>query len=288
MQIHALHHAESGSLTYLVWDPATRDAVIIDPVMDFDAGSVQVSTESLEVLYEAVESRQLLVRAVMDTHVHADHLSGMAEVCTRYGCPSIVGSGMRAVLETFVPMFDLQSVVPQDGSQFDQLLSDGETVQLGSLRVQAIHAPGHTPACTCFLIGDLLFTGDALFMPDFGTGRCDFPNGSAEQLYDSVMRKLYSLPDETRVFVGHDYCPGGRALQFETTIGESKKSNKQLRSDTEREAFVEWRRQRDSNLKLPRLIYQAIQVNINAGHLPAPSEAGVRYLKLPIGQLSHS
>ena len=143
----------------------------------------------------------------------------------------------------------------------------------------------HTPSCTCFLIGDLLFTGDALFMPDFGTGRCDFPNGSAGGLYDSVMDKLYSLPDETRVFVGHDYCPGGRELRYQTTIGESKRGNKQLKSDTPRESFVAWREQRDSGLKLPRLIYQALQVNINAGQLPEPSRDGIRYLKLPLGQL---
>ena len=184
-------------------------------------------------------------------------------------------------------MLGLEDMVPQDGSQFDQLLEDGETIQLGSLRVQAIHAPGHTPACTCFLIGDLLFTGDSLFMPDFGTGRCDFPNGSAEQLYDSVMYKLYSLPMKP-AYLWAMIIVRWAWIAVRNHHWDSKKSNKQLRADTDRQAFVTWREQRDSGLELPRLIYQAIQININAGHLPAPSEAGIRYLSLPIDQLSHS
>jgi glyoxylase-like metal-dependent hydrolase (beta-lactamase superfamily II) len=288
MQIEMLHHPSTGTLTYLVWDEQTRDALVIDPVLDFNARRVSFSTEALEALYVEIESRQLCVQGVIDTHAHADHVSGMAEVQTRYGCPSIVGSGMRRVQEIFIPIFGLDAVISADGSPFDHLLDDGETLQLGSLSLRAMHTPGHTPACTCFLIEDAVFTGDALFMPDVGTGRCDFPDGSAEMLYDSVVGKLYSLPPETRVFVGHDYQPGGRMLRFESTIGECSTQNKQLRSDTSRDEFVRWRIRRDGGLDLPALLFQAIQLNLNGGRLPPPTDHGIRHLKMPIGQFSKS
>jgi glyoxylase-like metal-dependent hydrolase (beta-lactamase superfamily II) len=284
MQIKALYHESTGTLTYIVWDEQSRDAVIIDSVLDFDPGRVSISTEALQELYTEVESRQLCVQAVLDTHAHADHLSGMAEIKTRYGCSSIVGSGIRRVQETFSPIFGMGPNFPTDGSQFDHLLDDGQSLQLGSLTLRALHTPGHTPSCTCFLIGDAVFTGDALFMPDFGTGRCDFPNGSAEALYDSVVGKLYALPPETRVFVGHDYRPGQRALCYQSTIGECATTNKQLCADTLREEFVRWRTERDAGLNLPQLLFQAIQVNINAGQLPASNSDGIRHLRLPIGQ----
>jgi glyoxylase-like metal-dependent hydrolase (beta-lactamase superfamily II) len=277
MQIEALYHESTGTLTYIVWDEQTRDALIIDSVMDFDPLRVSISTEALQALYTEVESRQLCVQAVIDTHAHADHLSGMAEVKTRYGCVSIVGSGMCRVQQTFAPIFGM-------GSQFDHLLKDGECLELGSLSIRAMHTPGHTPSCTCFLIGDAVFTGDALFMPDFGTGRCDFPNGSAADLYDSVVGKLYALPAETRVFVGHDYRSAERPLCYQSTIGECATANKQLCANTIRADFVRWRTERDSGLNLPGLLFQAIQININAGQLPPTNSEGVRHLSLPIGQ----
>ena len=288
MQIKTLHHSSTGTLTYLVWDEESRDAVVIDPVLDFNARRVSFSTEALQALYTEIESRQLCVQGVLDTHAHADHVSGMAEVQTRYGCPSVVGSGFRRVQEIFVPIFGLQAMVSSDGSQFDHLLDDGEVLQLGSLNIRALHTPGHTPACTSFLIGDAVFTGDALFMPDFGTGRCDFPDGSAELLYDSVVGTLYALPPETRVFVGHDYQPGGRELRFESTIAECAAQNKQLRSDTSRDEFVRWRTERDLELDLPALLFQAIQINIDGGRLPAPGDGGIRHLRMPIGQFCKS
>ena len=284
MQIQCLHHPTTGTLTYLVWDEQSRDALIIDSVLDFDLNRVSFATDALEKLYTAVESRQLLVRAVLDTHAHADHVSGMAAVVARYGCVSVVGRSMCRVQEVFAPMFNLGDDFPTDGRQFDHLLDDGQCLQLGSLEIRALHTPGHTPACTSFLIGDAVFTGDTLFMPDFGTGRCDFPDGSPESLYDSVVGKLYGLAPETRVFVGHDYQPGGRELRFETTIEECSESNKQLRHDTSRADFVRWRRERDAGLNLPKLLFHAIQININAGRLPAPGPGGTRCLHLPIDQ----
>jgi glyoxylase-like metal-dependent hydrolase (beta-lactamase superfamily II) len=284
MQIKALYHESTGTLTYIVWDEQTRDALIIDSVMDFDPVRVSISTDALQSLYTEVESRQLCVQAVIDTHAHADHLSGMAEVKTRYGCTSVVGSGMRRVQQTFAPILGMGPEFSVNGSQFDHLLEDGQSMQLGSLGIRALHTPGHTPSCTCYLVEDAVFTGDALFMPDFGTGRCDFPDGSAGDLYDSVVGKLYALPAETRVFVGHDYRPGGRPLRYEATIGECAGTNMQLRADTPRGDFVQWRTERDSCLNLPILLFHAIQININAGQLPPTNSDGVRHLSLPIGQ----
>ena len=283
-EIEALYDDTTHTLTYLVWDPSSRDAVVIDPVMDFDPIAVRTSSESVERVAELIESKGLTLRGVLDTHAHADHLSGMALLKERYACESAVGSAFPKVQGLFKGLMGLDHLA-EDGSQFDHLLDDGEELSFGSVAVKAIHTPGHTPACTSFLIGDALFTGDSMFMPDFGTGRCDFPAGSAEDLFDSVTRKLYTLPPETRVFVGHDYQPGGRELRYETTIGDSMRENIQLRGDTNREEFVTWRSERDATLKLPKLIFQSVQVNANAGVLPPPNEAGVSVLKVPMNAL---
>ena len=288
VEVEAIFHEGSGTLTYMVWDEETRDAILIDTVLDFDSQSIRFSTESLESIYERIEARQLCVRAVLDTHVHADHFSGMAEVKTRYGCWTVIGSGIRRVQEIFVPLYGIQDACPTDGSQFDRLMAHEEDLCFGSITVRALHTPGHTPACTCYLVGDMLFTGDAMFMPDFGTGRCDFPDGSAGQLYDSVMNRLYTLPPDTRVFVGHDYQPGGRELRFETTIAECAENNIRLSENTARLDFVEWRTDRDAQLHFPKLLFSAIQVNIDAGRLPRPTNHGIRYLKHPIAQLGPS
>ena len=192
-----------------------------------------------------------------------------------------IGAEIAAVQQVFKGIFNLPDDFATDGSQWDVLLREGQPLQAGSLTIEPIHTPGHTPACYSFLIRDALFTGDALFMPDSGTGRCDFPGGSAAQLYDSL-QKLYALPDATRVFVGHDYQPDGRDVKFETTIGDSKASNIQLRADTTKEAFVAFRTKRDATLRPPRLIFQSLQVNADAGHLPAPDSNGRRYLRMPM------
>jgi len=281
MKIEALYHEPTYTLTYVVWDEKTRDAVLIDPVLDYDPLGSQTSVDALKELDTLIATHELRVRAILETHAHADHLSGAQYLKRKYDAPLVIGEKITVVQETFKTIFDLPDEFATDGSQFDRLVSDGETVSFGSISVEVIATPGHTPACVTYKIGDALFTGDALFMDDYGTGRCDFPKGSAADLYRSV-QKLYALPDETRVFVGHDYQPGGRELRWETTIGKSKANNPQLRADTSEEAFVTMRQERDATLKAPRLLFQSVQVNVDAGRLPGESGTGIRYLKLPL------
>ncbi len=281
LQIEALYDPRTYTLTYLVWDPTSLDAVIIDPVLDYDPLAVKVFEESNEKVAALVRERGLTLRWVLETHAHADHLSGSQGLAERFGAQVAIGERIQEVQRFFGGLFQ-RADLTGDGAAFDKLLADGEVLQAGSLSVKVLATPGHTPACMSYLIGDALFTGDALFMPDYGTGRCDFPNGSADQLYASI-QKLYALPDGTRVFVGHDYQPGGRDLAYETTIGASKSSNIQLRADTPREAFVSFRTARDATLTPPRLIFQSIQVNIAAGRLPPVEANGLRFLKLPMG-----
>ncbi len=270
------------TITFVVADPATKDAVIIDPVLDYDPLASQTSTSSVDKLLEFVKSSGLHVRWLLETHAHADHLSAAPLLKKRLEAPVAIGARITEVQETFKKLFNLPAEFKTDGSQFDRLLDDGETLMAGSLPVKVIATPGHTPACVSFEIGDALFTGDALFMHDYGTGRCDFPKGSAADLYASVHDKLYALPDDTRVFVGHDYQPDGRQPAWETTIGRSKRENPQLKAETTRDEFVKFREARDATLAPPRLIFQSVQVNVNAGQVPPAEDNGVRYLRLPL------
>ena len=226
--------------------------------------------------------QRLTLRHILETHAHADHLTGAQLLKRRFGAAVVIGNRITEVQVTFKNIFDLPDSFATDGSQFDRLLSDGQGLQSGTLQVGAIGTPGHTPACMTYQIGDALFTGDALFIEDYGTGRCDFPQGSANDLYHSVHDKLYAQPDTTRVFVGHDYQPGGRALRFETTIGASKAHNIQLRQDTTLEQFVQFRQTRDKTLAAPRLLFPSVQVNVDAGRLPRTQKNGVRYLQVPL------
>ncbi len=283
MMIETFYDPATYTLTFLVWDPETRDAVVIDPVLDFDPLAVTTSTESGDKVSAFVRDHDLTLHWILETHAHADHLSGSQLLKERHGAKVGIGADITTVQALFTGVFHRPDIAT-DGSQFDGLFTDGASIAAGSLTVQVIATPGHTPACVTYRIGDAIFTGDALFMPDFGTGRCDFPKGSADQLYDSI-QKLYALPDDTRVFVGHDYQPGGRELAYETTIGASKASNKQLNADTSRADFVRFRTERDASLRPPRLIFQSIQANIDAGRLPPAEANGIRYLKLPIGVL---
>jgi glyoxylase-like metal-dependent hydrolase (beta-lactamase superfamily II) len=275
---------DTFTLTYVVSDPATRDAVIIDPVLDFDPASGSTSTQAVDRVIEYVTRARLRVRLVLETHAHADHLSASQLLRRTYDAQVAIGERIREVQETFKGIFDLPASFATDGSQFDRLLRDGEVVKAGSLELQALATPGHTPACLSYRVADAVFSGDALFTEDYGTGRCDFPRGSAEALYDSVQR-LYALPDDTRVFVGHDYQPGGREVRWQTTIGASKARNPQLDGRTTREAFVAARTARDATLKAPRLLFPSVQVNIDAGKLPAPHANGHRYLAIPLNVL---
>ncbi|MEZ4237488.1 MAG: MBL fold metallo-hydrolase [Myxococcota bacterium] len=282
MKVHAQFDPHTFTLTYVVYDPDTRDAIVIDPVLDYHPLRVKVSTGSVDQVVAFVKQHELNVHYVLETHAHADHLTGAQPLKDALGARTGIGEHIQQVQEVFAGLFDWGADFRRDGSQWDLLAKDGQAFRAGSLEITPLHTPGHTPACVTYRIDDALFTGDTLFMPDFGTGRCDFPGGSADQLYDSIKR-LYALPDATRVFVGHDYQPNGRPLAYETTIGASKAHNKQLRGDTDRATFVEWRTQRDQTLEPPTLIFQSLQVNATGGHLPEPHPNGMRYLKLPMG-----
>ncbi len=282
MKIHSFYEPKTSTLTYVVFDEATRDAIIIDPVLDYDPLPSQTSTGSVEKVVAFVDEQKLRVHYVLETHAHADHISSSQYLRRRLDARVAIGERITEVQKTFQDIFDLGPDFKTDGSQFDRLLKDGEVFNAGSLRIEVIATPGHTPACVSYKLEDALFTGDALFMEDQGTGRCDFPRGSAEALYHSIHERLYTLPDETRVFVGHDYQPNGRELRYETTLGTEKRRNVQLRSDTPREEYIRFRTERDRTLAQPVLLFPSVQVNVNAGRLPEPHANGHRYLSVPL------
>lgn len=282
--VKAFFDPRTFTLTYVVWDPSTKDAVIIDPVLDYEPVGSYTFTESIDAVLSFVKAEDLKVHYSLETHAHADHLSAGQIVRRELDAKVAIGRRISEVQDTFKNIFDLPQSFRTDGSQFDALLREGQAVQAGSVNIDVLATPGHTPACVTYKIGDAVFTGDALFMDDYGTGRCDFPRGSAEAMYQSV-KALYELPDETRVFVGHDYLPDGRPVRYETTIGAEKDHNPQLNASTTRETFVTMRKRRDAELAAPKLLFQSVQVNIDAGRLPGAHDNGVRYLKLPVNFL---
>ena len=284
MQIESFFDERTSTLTHVVFNEATCDAVIIDPVLDYEPASGRVWTESVERVAAFVEARKLEVHFVLETHAHADHLSGSQWLKRRFGGQVAVGHRITEVQEVFKDVFSWPDF-PADGRQFDRLLEDDELVRAGSLVLRVIPTPGHTPACVSYQVGDAVFTGDALFLDDVGVGRCDFPRGDAGALYDSVAGRLFTLPESTRLFVGHDYPPAGRAWKASTTVGEAKRSNVQLSVASHREDFVTRRNARDRTLSVPRLLYPSLQVNIAAGQLPAPEPSGRGFLKIPISGL---
>ena len=271
------------TLTYVVYDEATRTGVVIDTVTDYDPNSGRTGQASSEKVARYIDEKGLSIPYVLDTHAHADHLTGMPFFKKRYGCRTVIGNHITGVQAAFRDLYNLGPDFPADGRQFDVLVSEGDELRAGPLTIGVLHTPGHTPACLTYRIGDALFVGDVLFMPDYGTARCDFPGGSAGALYDSI-RKLYALPDETRVFTCHDYLPGGRELRFQSTIGEQKRSNVQLNGGTTRPEYVKFRTERDKGLAVPRLILPSLQVNIRAGLFPEPEDNGVSYLKIPLNR----
>jgi len=268
MKIEEFYDPATFTLTYVVYDPSSRDAVVIDPVLDYDAVTCTTSTASLERLDAFLREKKLELHYVLETHAHADHLSGSQWLRRKYGAKIGIGARITEVQRVFKEVLALGEEFATDGRQFDRLFVDGETFRAGTLRISVRGTAGHTPACVSYLIGDAVFTGDALFIEDYGTGRCDFPEGSADVLYTSVHDRLYSLPESTRVFVGHDYQPNGRGVRAETTIGKSKSSNIQLRVETPRSDFVAMRRARDAKLAPPRLLEPSVRVNLDAGRLP--------------------
>ncbi len=281
MQIQHFFDSDTFTLTYVVYDEKTKDAIVIDPVLDIETASGKLTDVSTQKVLTFLKDKNLKPHLVLETHAHADHISSSQLFKKHYpGIKIGVSERIKAVQEVFKGVFNLADF-SADGSDFDYLIKDSEIFSAGTIKIQALPTPGHTPACTSFVIEDNVFTGDALFMPDYGTGRCDFPMGSASQLYDSVKR-LYALPDETKVFVGHDYLPEGRELKFQTTIGESKAKNIQLRAETTKTEYVSFREARDKTLKAPRLLLPSLQVNIAAGKLPPAENNGMSYLKLPL------
>mgnify|MGYP001827354398 CR=1 FL=1 len=269
------------TVTYVVSDPATGRAAVIDPVLDFDPTSGRTSTSSADRVIAHVSDNDLGVDWILETHVHADHLSGAPYIRERLGGKTAIGTNVTAVQEAFKGIFNLKDLAA-DGSQFDRLFGDGESFAIGELTAQVIATPGHTPACVTYLIGDAAFVGDTLFMPDFGSARTDFPGGSAPQLYDSI-RKILDLPGNTRLFMCHDYkAPGRDVYAWETSVDEQRENNIHISDKVSRDEFVEMREGRDSQLGMPKLILPSLQVNLRAGELPAPEDNDIRYLKIPL------
>jgi len=274
---------DTWTLSYVVHDANSKDAVIIDPVWDYDPAASQLSEHSAEKVLSYVKEMGLRVHFILETHAHADHVSGSQILKAKLpGTKVGIGAKITEVQQVFKDVFHLKPEFPTDGRQFDVLLQEGEILNAGTLKIETIYTPGHTPACASYIIGSLVFVGDAIFMPDYGTGRCDFPAGSAANLYDSVHGKLFKLPDHYQLLVGHDYLPKGRALAFATTVAEQKRKNIQLNEETRREEFVSFRQKRDATLAAPRLLLPSVQINIDAGHLPTPESNGTTYLKIPI------
>lgn len=279
--VKAFYHHNSSTLTYLVTDPTTRISAIIDPALDFDLPSGKITTTSADEIIAHVHAEQLTVKWLLETHAHADHLSAADYLKQQLGAKTAIGEGIRFVQKTFKTVFNLPSGFATDGSQFDTLLNDGDTLPLGELSIAVLATPGHTSDCVTYVIGQQAFIGDTLFMPDSGTSRCDFPGGDAGLLYDSI-RKIYALGDETVLWICHDYQPDGRELAYRTTVAEQKANNRHLSDKTSRTQFVDIRQGRDSTLNVPKLLYPAVQVNIRAGQLPEPEDNQVAYLKLPL------
>ena len=271
----------TSTATHLVIDPATGTAAVIDPVLDFDPKAGKLSAVSAEAVLAAVRDQGLTLAYVLETHAHADHLSAADYIRRKTGAQVVIGAEITQVQKTFIPVFEAQDADDR-GQVFDRLIAEGDELPLGDLTVRVLHTPGHTPACVTYLIGDAAFVGDTLFMPDYGTARADFPGGDAATLYRSI-RKIMTLPGETRVFVGHDYLPAGReTFAWETTVAEERARNVHVHEGVTEAAFVNMREQRDATLAAPTLILPSLQVNIRGGALPPATEAGNVFLKLPV------
>ncbi|MCY7397572.1 MAG: MBL fold metallo-hydrolase [Sphingomonas bacterium] len=284
-QVKAFFDEPTFTVSYVVSDAASRKAAIIDSVWNFDQASGRTSFESADQIIAYVEAEKLDVEWIFETHAHADHLSAAPYLQERLGGKLAIGREIVTVQGVFGKIFNEGTEFARDGSQFDRLLDDGDMLMIGDIPLIALHVPGHTPADIAYVIGDALFTGDTMFMPDYGSARADFPGGDARQLYRSV-RRLMQLPDATRVFLCHDYkAPNRDDFLWETTLLAERTGNVHIHEGVTEDAFVEMRTQRDATLSMPKLILPALQVNIRAGHLPQPAEDGVRYLKLPIDQL---
>lgn len=280
-EIRAFFHHPTFTVSYLVWDPATRRAAVIDSALDFDPKSGRTGTASAQAILDAAREQNLQLDWLLETHAHADHLSAAPFLKRATSAPIVIGERIKDVQQVFRDVFNLESIAT-DGAPFDRLVRDGDKLPLGSLEIEVLHTPGHTPACVSYRIGDAAFVGDTMFMPDYGTARADFPGGDARALYRSI-RRLLDLPPQTRLFLCHDYkAPGRDFYAWETTVAAQRAGNVHVRDGVGEDAFVALREARDKTLEMPALILPSIQVNVRAGELPAPEANGVRYLKLPL------
>ncbi|MFD2204566.1 MBL fold metallo-hydrolase [Kiloniella antarctica] len=283
-QVEAFFHKASNTISYIAWDSQTKQAAIIDSVLDFDANSGHTSTTSAKILVTRFKELELSCQWVLETHIHADHLSAAPFIKKELGGTTAVGDHTPEIQQTFKTIYNAEPSFNTSGQQFDYLFSDGAEFSIGKINCRAIHTPGHTPACLTYLVEDLAFVGDTLFMPDFGTARADFPGGDAGQLYDSI-HKILNLPDTTRLFTCHDYAPNGREVAWETTVQAQRENNLHTRNGISREAFIKMRTERDKQLAMPALLIPSIQVNMRAGSLPPVESDGEHYLKIPINKL---
>ena len=281
--VSGFYHEPTGSIAYLVEDPATRHAAIIDPVLDYDEKAGRITSQSADALIAAVRARGLTLDFILDTHPHADHLSAAAYLKDKLGAPIATGAHVVAVQKLWKDIYNLPDFAA-DGSQWDRLLAHGDTFRIGSLDARVMHSPGHTLASVTYIVGDAAFVHDTLFQPDTGSARCDFPGGSAAALYDSIMAIL-ALPEDTRLYTGHDYKQGGREAQWQSSVAEQKRTNIHFRNRPDRATYVALREARDRTLPMPRLILHALQFNMRGGRLPEPEANGRSYLKIPIGAL---
>jgi glyoxylase-like metal-dependent hydrolase (beta-lactamase superfamily II) len=280
--VNAFFDEATNTITYVVREPEGRACAVVDSVLDFDYASGRTDTRSADAVIAFIKAEGLELHWILETHVHADHLSAAPYIQQRLGGRIGIGEKITVVQDTFGKIFNEGTEFQRDGSQFDRLFTEGDSLHIGQMRGDVLHTPGHTPACLTYVIGDAAFVGDTLFMPDFGTARCDFPGGSAETMFDSV-QKILNLPDATRIFVGHDYkAPGRDVYAWESTVGEQKARNVHVGAGRSREDFVKMRRTRDATLSMPRLIIPSLQVNMRAGQMPPPEDNGVSYLKVPM------
>lgn len=288
IHVEGLFDEATSTISYLVMDRQTLKCALIDSVLDYDPKSGRTSYSSADKLIARVEALGASVQWILETHVHADHLSAAAYLKAKLGGQVAIGSHITQVQKTFAALFNAEAGFARDGSQFDVLLEDEYVLMIGNLRARALHTPGHTPACMSYVVEDAgekaVFVGDTLFMPDYGTARCDFPGADARTLYRSI-RRLLALPDHTQLFMCHDYLPEGRALRFVTTVAEQRTSNVHIHQGVSEDEFVAMREARDATLDMPVLILPAVQVNMRSGQLPEPESNGVRYLKIPLNQL---
>jgi len=283
--VTAFFDPATNTVTYLVQDPAGRACAVIDSVLDFDQASGRTFTRSADVVIAAIRARDLDLHWILESHVHADHLSAAPYIQEQLGGQIGIGERITVVQQTFGKIFNEGTRFQRDGSQFDRLFADGDSLSIGQVRATVLHTPGHTPACLTYVMGDAAFVGDTLFMPDFGTARCDFPGGSADAMFDSV-QKILALPDATRIFVGHDYkAPGREVFAWESTVAEQKARNIHLGAGRAKADFVALRQARDATLAMPRLILPSLQVNMRAGQMPEPEDNGTSYLKLPLNRV---